>query len=391
MSKKILRCRELFLIGILFSGSAYPAAVYVELTPYSKATYLVNIGRNTQASERWHQLTITFLSSESKLGRQNMWQHAGLSEALAAIAADRENNAIAYQYWADSTRYLMTGGTNWEQMRKKLHLRYERANRQLSTQLHVTDLAVSFDDEWQKELSILQVWDEKLAIFSFQSPKLGLRDNTNIELDIMPTPHGQLMDIYEPRSGGSKLSGLNTEFKQEMHLIPVETKSDDKSIENSINTKKIVTEQNQEKKQVQNALHPNNKSESIISRHLIIDISNESLEVLPKLSKSINITNGADTSKQASFNDERLNNDNLQDDKQSVIITPINEFQYLEKQMNTVQSGEDRNNSDYEPVSSGDEGKITPVIRGKLVGGEEQGIEARQRRTFVPIKPPKDE
>lgn len=117
------------------------SAVDVELNYYTKANHLVNAGRYQQASEQWHRLTILFLSSEAKLGRKRMWQFAGLSEALAAISADKANDAMAYQYWADSTRYLMTGGTNWKQMRKKLHRRYEHANTLLSTQLQVADLA----------------------------------------------------------------------------------------------------------------------------------------------------------------------------------------------------------------------------------------------------------
>ncbi|PSU34958.1 hypothetical protein [Photobacterium lutimaris] len=197
------------------------SAVDVELHYYSKASHLVNSGRYLQASQHWHRLTIVFLSSEAKLGRKTMWQYAGLSAALAAISADKANEAVAYQYWADSTRYLMTGGTNWQQMKKKLHRRYEHANTLLSTQLQVVDLAASIDSEWASELAVLQSWDETLSLFSFESPKLGLADSQERAayyqpVDIQP----KAIPAYLPPQGGKKLSGLNTSYSREQHILP---------------------------------------------------------------------------------------------------------------------------------------------------------------------------
>ncbi|KXI22252.1 hypothetical protein [Photobacterium sanguinicancri] len=146
--------------------------VDVEISLYSKATFLAKSGRYKQAAEQYHRLSILFLSSEAKLGRKNMWQYAGLAEALAAIAADKTNSAKAYQYWADSMRYFMTGGTNWDQMKQKLHMRYEAANTQLSTQLQINDFTATIDEHWQNELDTLQAWDEKLNFFSFTSLNL---------------------------------------------------------------------------------------------------------------------------------------------------------------------------------------------------------------------------
>ncbi|WP_146145585.1 hypothetical protein [Photobacterium jeanii] len=211
------------------SPLAIAAAVDVDVSYYSKATFLVQSGRYRQAADQYHRLAIMFLSSEAKLGSKQMWQYAGLAEALAAIAADKNNSAKAYQYWADSTRYLMTGGTNWEQMKHKLHMRYEVANTQLSTQLQVNDFAATIDEHWQNELTTMQAWDEKLSFFSFSSPKLGMMDHQ--AQSSLPT--SQTQPTYRPpqpaasgkslggAGGGKKLSGLNTRFTQTPNFEPV--------------------------------------------------------------------------------------------------------------------------------------------------------------------------
>ncbi len=216
---RYLKC--FYLIVLPFSINAcYAGALDIELLPHSKATYLASRGRNIQAAEQWHKLTLIFLRSEAKLGQKKMWQYAGISEALAAIAADKANNVIAYQYWADSTRYLMTGGTNWEQMKARLYHRYKTADLQLSTFLRMNELSSSADEQWQKELATLQIWDEKLDLFSFESPKLGLKAQFSSEPVSTSVPPRAV--YYAPSVPGKKLSGLKESFTREKHLIPTE-------------------------------------------------------------------------------------------------------------------------------------------------------------------------
>lgn len=219
--------RRSWLILILYVLSvpyASTATIDIELAYFSKANHLASQGRYDQAAEQWHRLTIAFLSSEARLGQRDMWQYAGLSEALAAIAADKANKASAYQYWADSTRYLMTGGTNWELMRKKLHRRFEQANTQLSSQLQIADVVASVDTQWQQELSILQVWDEKLTMFSFTSPKLGLVKAVpyyELKSTVDASIHLQGSRTQGARQG-KKLSGLKSDFSQEPQFVPTQ-------------------------------------------------------------------------------------------------------------------------------------------------------------------------
>ncbi|OZS44752.1 hypothetical protein [Photobacterium sanguinicancri] len=198
--------------------------VDVEISLYSKATFLAKSGRYKQAAEQYHRLSILFLSSEAKLGRKNMWQYAGLAEALAAIAADKTNSAKAYQYWADSMRYFMTGGTNWDQMKQKLHMRYEAANTQLSTQLQINDFTATIDEHWQNELDTLQAWDEKLNFFSFTSPQLGLVDRQQVGSSSVNLSGTKPQVGYQPpSSSGKKLSGLNNSFTQNKQFQPIVT------------------------------------------------------------------------------------------------------------------------------------------------------------------------
>ncbi|WP_413113477.1 hypothetical protein [Thaumasiovibrio sp. DFM-14] len=216
---------------MLFSVRVYANAVDITLSHYSKATYLASQGQYLQAAEQWHRLTVAFLSAEATLGRKKMWQHAGLSEALAAMSADRANDAVAYQYWADSTRYLMTGGADWSQMQKQLHRRYEQMNTMLATQLQVTDLAASIDSEWQQDLTTLQIWRDKLEVFQFRQPRLGLKDKTISQRDTNQFPPAQPIPALRHPPRGKKLSGLRTNHGGEQHITPSEVAENELELE----------------------------------------------------------------------------------------------------------------------------------------------------------------
>lgn len=224
------RLRILFYCScwMLWSAVLLASPMEVELSYFSKASHLANAGKYHQAAEQWHRLTIVILSSEAKLGRKRMWQYAGLSEALAAIAADKANDAVAYQYWADSTRYLMTGGTTWERVRKSLHRRYEHASTLLSTQLQVADLASGMDSQWEQDYVVLQTWEQKLGVFHFQSPKLGLSDHT--QADRVMSQSVPSVPAYQPAAvsiqGKKKLSGMSNAFSHEQQFAPTNVEAD---------------------------------------------------------------------------------------------------------------------------------------------------------------------
>ena len=93
----MMRCKLISLVVMLSVGSplAFARVVDIELSIYGKGTMLVNSPRDRQSADYWHQLSNKIMASESKLGAQKMWQYAGLSEALAAIAASIRLTASA--------------------------------------------------------------------------------------------------------------------------------------------------------------------------------------------------------------------------------------------------------------------------------------------------------
>ncbi|PSW14454.1 hypothetical protein C9J01_08455 [Photobacterium rosenbergii] len=391
------------------------SAVDVELNYYTKANHLVNAGRYQQASEQWHRLTILFLSSEAKLGRKRMWQFAGLSEALAAISADKANDAMAYQYWADSTRYLMTGGTNWKQMRKKLHRRYEHANTLLSTQLQVADLASSIDSEWENELAVLQSWDEKLSLFSFESPKLGLADRQVQAAGVQPVAAIPAVNpVYQPPQGGKKLSGLNTSYSKEQHVIPTGVPAETTNLANGDNSQPedALEPVEQQPKQVE-AIAPESEkpipipTESSVSRHFVVSDAEVKLQTAPVMSKGIVISGPASAKVTQTANPDsketatepsqatepvidldsgkEVNKQSLSEDvsetREKVLVTPLEEIEYEEQDLKQLVTP--KKQSQANSVDKGVEQMIIPT--GHFEQPEKQAVAPLQRRSFAPV------
>ncbi|MGF1700099.1 hypothetical protein L4D09_07275 [Photobacterium makurazakiensis] len=395
-------CRFIIIIAFAWLPAiiSHAATVDVALSHYSKATHLASLGRYEQASEQWHRLTIIFLSSEAKLGRKRMWQYAGLSEALAAVAADKANNADAYQYWADSTRYLMTGGTNWDQMRKKLHRRYERANTLLSTQLQVADLASSIDAEWQQELTTLQIWDEKLGLYRFKSPKLGLQDARDYQVpsNTQSAPIQKPVNVYQPRAGGKKLSGLNKTFSNEQQFVPVveptleavPDKVKEKNLELTQGAEAETQKLSTEKVEVID-------TESSVTRHLIVTDAGSKLDTVPVMSKGIIIAPDArlaadEQLKKGPVKIVKVEEAVIEIDaievgaEDAVIATPIEALEFDEQAVVPVTTAEAiADPLDEKETTKLNESNTTIIPRANLDSSDSRGVEAIQRRSFAPV------
>ncbi|GIU13822.1 hypothetical protein TUM4261_28560 [Shewanella sp. c952] len=208
-------------LWLVTSGkTALAEALNLELRPFSKGNYQLAKGRYPQAAAHWHQLSVLLLSNPQKVSQQQMWQSAGLAASLAAIAADKSEDPIAYQYWADSTRYLLTGGTNWSQVQQNLHQRLETANTQLSVAMQVTDVTSGIDENLDVELTALQLWDEKLNLFAFTTPRLGL-NRYDAEIDNSVSLSVPSIAPNAQRQGtGKKLSGYDSNFSHSPSFTP---------------------------------------------------------------------------------------------------------------------------------------------------------------------------
>ncbi|MCL1147559.1 hypothetical protein AB4298_02725 [Shewanella sp. 10N.261.52.F9] len=212
MSKRYRWIITFASLSLLFTLVVYAVPQNISLKPFSKGNYLLKKGAYDQAAAHWHQLSILFMTNSQQLSPQEMWQSAGLAVSLAAIAADKAQDPIAYQYWADSTRYLLTGGTNWSQLQQQLHQRFETANTQLSVAMQVNDINTGIDASLDLELSALQIWDDKLQIFEFSSPRLGLNRHEQSNV-IAPMPYST--EQTEQGAGNKKLSGIETTGSQQ--------------------------------------------------------------------------------------------------------------------------------------------------------------------------------
>ncbi len=216
MSKRYRWIITFASLSLLFSLVVYAVPQNLSLKPFSKGNYLLKKGAYDQAAAHWHQLSILFMSNSQQLSPQQMWQSAGLAASLAAIAADKAQDPIAYQYWADSTRYLLTGGTNWSELQQQLHQRFETANTQLSVAMQVNDINAGIDASLDLELNVLQEWDDRLQLFAFSSPRIGLnRLEQNHPVTPVSNPYSAEQAEKAAGSGNRKLSGMQTTVSQQ--------------------------------------------------------------------------------------------------------------------------------------------------------------------------------
>ncbi|WP_299006542.1 hypothetical protein [uncultured Shewanella sp.] len=275
------------MVLILLFCLSWPTAVQavikeLDLSPYTKTNYLLSKGRYKQVSEHWDKLSIMFLANRHGLDQQTMWQSAGLAAALASIAADKNNDPIAYQYWADSTRYLLTGGTNWQQVQAHLHQRLETANTQLSVVLQVNDVTGGLDESLEKELSVLQAWDEKLNFFAFTAPKLGLKKYVEPSQDAQPVTNVRQMNRTQSHSQGQnsgqkkKLSGIDTNFSQTQSFITAPTVTEIAGNETEDAAKSEQSQKMNADSSLDKDRNPD-KAESIETKGAVINSSDSSL------------------------------------------------------------------------------------------------------------------
>ncbi|EGU31962.1 hypothetical protein VII00023_07899 [Vibrio ichthyoenteri ATCC 700023] len=147
-------------------------------------TLLLGQARYAQAAESFHQQSNIMLTLERKLGAKAMWQAAGLAEGLAAIAAEKNRDAIAYEYWANSVRYFLMSGANWEQLQSKLHQEFEQSSTRLQVNMAPGDTGSSIDNTWLELFSLVEVWQDKLGYFSYRSPSSDLANQVEQQTQI---------------------------------------------------------------------------------------------------------------------------------------------------------------------------------------------------------------
>jgi hypothetical protein len=184
----------------------------------STPTLLLSQGRYAQAATLMHQQANRALSLEHKIGTQEMWQTAGLADALAAMAAEKAKDPAAYEYWSNSVRYFLMGGSNWNQYSQQLLIDYKAFDARFSIATNSGGPTAFVDDAWIQFASLIDIWEQKLDFFRYESPSAGLiqKQPTNT----LPTPRsakpsGEQLKQYTPNS---KLM-LNKDFSNKQTFV----------------------------------------------------------------------------------------------------------------------------------------------------------------------------
>ncbi|KFA97124.1 hypothetical protein [Vibrio sp. ER1A] len=319
--------RFLLLVLLLSFTTAISARVQeVELRVFSQPTLLAGNGRFKQAAEQYHRLSLQILASEAKLGTEKMWQYAGLAEALATVCANLDNDPKAYEYWANSVRYLLTGGTEWSQMQQYLHQKNEQANTQLLTQMQTFDVAGGYDQSWENDAAVLQVWQEKLNLFAFSGPKIGLKSTRTQASLPSSTPPPVVTTQTVP--GQKRLKGIESNFSQSQGFVPTP-----------------ASQPNDTPKGTNNAA-PTSSRAAVTNRHLI-------------QTSPVPAENSA-----------------------TIIATPIDEFDYEAAERDEINAL--ANEADLGDLSNTSNTE-RQVPRANIGAESSSGVEAVQRRSFAPV------
>ncbi|MCP4325176.1 MAG: hypothetical protein GY787_25700 [Alteromonadales bacterium] len=163
-------------------------------------TLLLSQGRFKQASERYHTQSIIVLTQGSVFGTKEVWKLAGLLEGVAAIAAEKNADPVAYEYWANSVKYFLLGGSSWSLYQRQLHGKYQQINTLLQSSMGQSNAGPMLDNAWLQEFTIMEVWDKRLNLFSYSSPKPGLTA-TVTEANAIGPSNKDVSDYqpYDPR------------------------------------------------------------------------------------------------------------------------------------------------------------------------------------------------
>ena len=225
------------LITLILFAVSFPtwALNQTSIDLLSTPTLLLSQGRYSQAATLMHQQANRALSLESQIGTKEMWQTAALADALAAMAAEKVEDPVAYEYWSNSVRYFLMGGSNWNQYRQQLQVDYKAFDAQFSIATNSDGPSAYVDDAWIQFSSLIHIWDQKLNFFRYESPSAGLirkQPANTIPTASAPRSSGEQLKQYTPNS---KLM-LNKDFSNKQTFIV-------KPTENPITEKSVIQEQ----------------------------------------------------------------------------------------------------------------------------------------------------
>ncbi|NOH79683.1 hypothetical protein F0231_07985 [Vibrio sp. RE86] len=216
--------KQYLLLLILFSSSFAWSFEQPAVDLMTTPTLLLSQGRYAQASSAFHTQANKALVLEKSIGREEMWRAAGLLEAIAAMSAEKQSDPAAYEYWANSVRYFLMGGTTWEELKRSIRQDYEQVSSIIGVNIVPGDSGFTVDDATLQFYSFVEIWDTKLQFFLYNAPKSGLINQAQTNLAAPSTESnsttGQQLKQYSPNS--KLMIGNNFSEKQSFVVAPSE-------------------------------------------------------------------------------------------------------------------------------------------------------------------------
>ena len=349
--------------ALLFAGreTLHKSAIDALVTP----TLLLGQGRYAQAADSFHTQSTIVLTLEKQLGAKGMWQVAGLSEGLAAIAAEKNNDPIAYEYWSNSVRYFLMSGGSWEQLQSELHQEFEQSSTRLQVNMAPGDTGVSLDNTWLQLFSLVEVWQNRLDYFSYRAPSSDLAQ---------PVVKGVQQKIPQKKaSSGSQLR----QYSQKKQL----------QLNDAFKTKQAF-------KPDPNALIQKSKPSSETQKRVptvVVKTTVKTAEVKRLGSHTALGNNAEDNTAKSNTAEDRAENRNTAQSfppklnpksEQVVIATPIIVDGEIIEQDQSAYISKLKEKALKEEVSASSEDK--QISRGNLGAESSKGVTASQRRSFAP-------
>lgn len=226
--------KQYLLLLILFSSSFAWSFEQPAVDLMTTPTLLLSQGRYAQASSAFHTQANKALVLEKSIGREEMWRAAGLLEAIAAMSAEKQSDPAAYEYWANSVRYFLMGGTTWEELKRSIRQDYEQVSSIIGVNIVPGDSGFTVDDATLQFYSFVEIWDSKLQFFLYNAPKSGLvnRDNLTAPSTESSSTTGQQLKQYSPNS--KLMIGNNFSENQSFVVTPSEVGTTQKGDETQL-------------------------------------------------------------------------------------------------------------------------------------------------------------
>ncbi|MDA0148140.1 hypothetical protein [Vibrio sp. LaRot3] len=352
-------------------------------------TLLLGQGRYAQAAASFHLQSTIMLTLEKQLGVKTMWQAAGLAEGLAAIAAEKDQDPIAYEYWANSVRYFLMSGSNWESVQTDLHQEFEQANTRLQSNVSTGGAGAILNNHWLQLFTLVEVWQDKLNYFGYKAP------SSELATTVIQSANNQ---TSEPQSSGTQLKQFSPKKQLQLDAGFKAKQTFDPSLTIAPKPQAAKTEQSAGDAQLKTSAPQKTQSNSAPQTKTPLIETERSTPVNPqpvKQSSSGSATSVPVTSKQPTSKAPEVSSGLIigpsqtespvkqqTDEKGITVVTPIDLGGNIVEHDHDSLPINQRSPAEAVPAENTSEQQIS---RSNLDSQSTSGVKASQRRSFAPV------